>query len=954
VSDEARTVLRFGRAEVRPLRRELTVEGAPVRIGDRAFDLLLALIERRGELVSKDELLARVWPGLVVEDINLSVQVSALRKALGSERDSLKTISGRGYRFVADVEVMAPEVGHPTMVPSGPAAGAAVRTNLPALNSELIGRDADVREVLALVADRRLVTLSGTGGIGKTRLGLEVARQLLPRFADGAWLAELGPVSDPALVPVTVATALGVQVAGGSVTPERVAAALGPRQVLLVLDNCEHLIEAAATMVEALLRASPVACVIATSREPLRAEGECVFQVPPLAVPEGDAGRDDDVMRHGAVQLFVARARAAQLHFTPDRFDPSIAAAICRRLDGIPLAIELAAARAAALGVEGLAARLDDRFRLLTDGRRTALPRQQTLRATLDWSHDLLPVTERVLLRRLAIFAGTFALDAATDVVGSGELSPGDVVDSIVNLVSKSLVVADVGGAVAQYRLLETTRAYALEKLQSAGEHDVFARRHAEYYRDLFERASADRQQVSTTHWLAAYGRHLDNVRAALDWVFTPPGDARVGIALTAAAVPLWMHLSMMEECRARVDRALAAGTGVADVDAKRSMQLHAALGLALMYTRGAVPETRAALSGALAIAEALGDADYQLRALWGLCVDRLNNAVFREALAFAERFRDVADRDGNATDRPIGDRMLGLSLHFLGEEERAQRHFERMLETYLEPARRSHLIRFQFDQRVTAQVAFAEVLWIRGYPDRALRTIVANIEEAQGLGHALSLCNALAKACPVALLAGDLATAGRMVAMLLEHSARNALASWQAEGQCFQGVLLVRTGNRADGVQMLDQALASLPGINFSLRYTGLLGELAEALGGQGDITRGLATVDAALERAERQEERWCVPELLRIKGDLLLRGGGADELRAAEACLQDSLTWSRRQQALSWELRAATSLARLRQGGPQADEGRELLAATYGKFTEGFGTADLVAAKALLESLG
>ncbi len=945
-------VLRFGRAEVRPMRRELTVEGAPVRIGDRAFDLLLALIERRGELVTKDELLARVWPGLVVEDINLSVQVSALRKALGAERDSLKTISGRGYRFVAEVEVVAPEAGGPMAAPTGPAAGAGERTNLPALNSDLIGRDADVREVLALVADRRLVTLSGTGGIGKTRLGLEVARQLLPRFTDGAWLAELGPLSDPALVPVTVATVLGIQVAGGSVSAERVAAALGPRQVLLVLDNCEHLIEAAATMVEALLRASPVVCVIATSREPLRAEGECVYQVPPLAVPAGDAGRDDDAMSHGAVQLFVARARAAQLHFTPDRFDPSVAAAICRRLDGIPLAIELAAARAAALGVEGLAARLDDRFRLLTDGRRTALPRQQTLRATLDWSHDLLPVTERVLLRRLAIFAGTFALDAATEVVGSGELSPGDVVDSIVNLVSKSLVAADVGGTVAQYRLLETTRAYALEKLQAAGEYDAFARRHAEYYRDLFERASGDREHVPTAQWLGVYGRHLDNVRAALDWVFTPQGDARVGIALTAAAVPLWMHLSMMEECRVRVERALAAATGPAEVDARRSMQLHAALGLALMYTRGAVPETRAALSSALATAEALGDADYQLRALWGLCVDRLNNAVFREALAFAERFRDVADRDGNATDRPIGDRMLGLSLHFLGEEERAQRHFERMLETYLEPARRSHLIRFQFDQRVTAQVALAEVLWIRGYPDRALRTIVANIEEAQGLGHALSLCNALAKACPVALLAGDIPTASRMVSMLLEHSARNALASWQAEGQCFQGVLLIRTGNRADGVQMLEEALSSLPGINFSLRYTGLLGELAEALGVQGDVARGLSTIESALARAAEREEGWCMPELLRIKGELLARQGG-DVSPGAEECLQESLVQSRRQQALSWELRAATSLARLRQGGQQADEGRELLAATYRRFTEGFHSADLTTARILLDSL-
>lgn len=953
VSDEARVVMRFGRAEVHPLRRELSVDGTPVRIGDRAFDLLLALIERRGELVTKDELLARVWPGLVVEDINLSVQVSALRKALGAERDNLKTISGRGYRFVAEVAIVAPGATGATAVLSGPVSAAADRTNLPALNSELIGREADVQEVIALMSDRRLVTLSGPGGIGKTRLGLDVARRLLPRFPDGAWLAELGPLSDPALVPATVATALGIQVGGGIVSAERVAAALGLRQVLLVLDNCEHLVGAAAAMTEALLRASPVASVIATSREPLRAEGECVYQVPPLAVPDSDVAADDDVMRHGAVQLFVARARAAQPHFTADRVNGVLAAAICRRLDGIPLAIELAAARAAALGVEGLAARLDDRFRLLTDGRRTALPRQQTLRATLDWSHDLLPATERVLLRRLAIFAGTFSLDAATDVVGSGELSPADVLDSIVNLVSKSLVVADLGSAVAQYRLLETTRAYALEKLRTADEYTVFARRHAEYYRDLFESVSVQWEQTSTAAWLAAHGRHLDNVRAALDWAFAPEGNERIGVALTAAAVPLWMHLSMMEECRARVDRALAAGAQPTGDDARRSMQLQAALGLALMYTRGAVPETRAALSGALAIAEALGDADYQLRALWGLCVDRLNNAVFREALAFAERFRQVADRDGAAADRPIGDRMMGLSLHFLGEEERAQQHFERMLATYVEPARRSHLVRFQFDQRVTAEVAFAEVLWIRGYPDRALRSIIANIEEAEGLGHALSLCNALAKACPVALLAGDLATAGRMVSMLIEHAARNALASWLAEGQCFQGVLLLRTGNRADGIATLEQALAGLPGINFSLRYTGLLGELAEALGVQGDVARGLSTIESALARATEREERWCMPELLRIKGDLLARRGGADALRDAEACLEESLAWSRRQQALSWELRGAASLARLLHEQRRTEDARSLLTAAYGRFREGFDTADLVSAKALLATL-
>ena len=265
-------VLRFGRAELHPLRRELTVEGVRVRVGDRAFDLLLALIERRGELVTKDELLARVWPGLVVEDINLSVQVSALRKALGSERDSLKTISGRGYRFVADVTVAAPEAVGAAAAPSGPAVNEADRTNLPALNSEVIGREADVCEVLALVADRRLVTLTGHRRHRQDAAGSRGGATSCSRaFPTASGSPSWRPLTDPALVPVTVATALGVQVAGGSVSAERVAAALGSRQVLLVLDNCEHLVAAAAAMVEALLRASPVACVIATSREPLRA-----------------------------------------------------------------------------------------------------------------------------------------------------------------------------------------------------------------------------------------------------------------------------------------------------------------------------------------------------------------------------------------------------------------------------------------------------------------------------------------------------------------------------------------------------------------------------------------------------------------------------------------------------------------------------------------------------------
>jgi predicted ATPase/DNA-binding winged helix-turn-helix (wHTH) protein len=560
--------LKFGRFQVLPHRREFLADGVPIALGSRAFDVLMTLIEAGGELVTKDEILSRVWPGMVVEEHSLQFHISALRKVLGKDRGFIKTISGRGYRFVADITAADGEqeglanrsaaLSSPPPLPD-----AAGLTNLPALTSELIGREAELSEATALVTAHRLVTLVGVGGIGKTRLGREVARHLLPTFADGVWVAELGLLSDPDLVPVTVATALGLELAAGAVTPERVATALGAKQVLLVLDNCELVIDAAASVAEALLRANPAAHVMATSREPLRAEDECLYRVPALAVPAEGTEDLEDLLRYGAVQLFVARMRATEPHFAPDQLIAAATAAICRRLDGIALAIELAAARAASLGVKAVAAHLDDRFHLLTGGRRTALPRHQTLRATLDWSYALLPERERVVFRRLSIFANIFALKAATAVAACAEIAASGVIDCVANLVAKSLVMIDVSGATVRYRLLETTRAYAREKLAESGELGQVARAHAEYYRDLFERAQERWETRPTVEWLANYGRRIDDLRAALDWAFSPRGDTSIGVALTVASVPLWLQLSLMEECRRYVERTISTiGTG--------------------------------------------------------------------------------------------------------------------------------------------------------------------------------------------------------------------------------------------------------------------------------------------------------------------------------------------------------------------------------------------------------
>jgi predicted ATPase/DNA-binding winged helix-turn-helix (wHTH) protein len=939
-------VVEFGRFKVVPHRRELLADGKPVELGGRAFDTLLALIEAGGSVIDKDALLRRVWPDRIVEENNLQAQISALRKAFGADRDLIRTVAGRGYQFSGDIRGVAR------------ASSAVPPSNLPEPVSELIGRDAPLREIVDAVISHRLVTLTGAGGVGKTRLGVEVARQMLSSFADGAALAELAPLSDPKLVPVTVATALRLSSLAGNASIEAVAAAVAGRHVLVVLDNCEHLIDAAARMAEALLRASSVVCVLATSREPLRATAEYVYRVPSLEVPLEDNLDADDILRHGAVKLFVARARAAEPRYAPDRRLVSATAAICRRLDGIPLAIELAAARTAAFGVEGVALALNDRFRLLTGGGRTALQRHQTLRATLDWSHDSLSERERVVLRRLAVFPASFTLEAAAAIAACPEIAGPDVVESVANLVAKSLVSADVSAAVTWYRLLETTRAYTVEKLAESGEVERFRGRHALYCRDVFERAYAEWQARPTDAWLATYGPGLDDVRAALDWAFAPEGDAALGVALTIAAVPLWFQLSLVGECRGRVERALSTLTATADRDARRELQLQAALGWSLMYSMEPARETGAAWTTALQLAEQLQDVDYQLRALWGLWSGHINNGEFRRALELAERFMAVATKASDPSDPLVGERLVGTARHFLGEQTRARHHLERHLEhnreRHIGPPNRAHLIRFQTDQGVTARITLSRVLWLQGFADQAMRMVQGAIDDALAIHHALSLCNLLGSAaCPLAITTGDLSAADRYAGMLSHHAGRHGAEVWLTYARCFQGMVLIKRDGLDAGVAMLRAGTAELRAARFGQHYTAFLAALAEGFAGAGQVARGLAVVDEALAQSDKTEERWIFPELLRLQGELVLLHDTANATAVAEGHFQQSLEWARRQDSLAWELRTAMSLARLQRRQRKTSEARTLLGGVFRRFTEGFGTTDLVAAKTLLASL-
>ena len=546
------TCIRFGRGEIRPGERQLLIDGQPAALGARAFDLLVALIERRDRVVPKGELLDVVWPGVFVEENNLQVHVSALRKLLGPQ--AIATIPGRGYRFTLDLHA-ADSSKQPASVSSQPARShEPARGILPGDLSPLIGRDDAVRELLHLIESHRLVTITGAGGMGKTRLALAVARQLQPKFSDGAWLVELASVSDAALVAQAVAQALRIAVSEPGATQERLIDVLAAQQPLLLLDNGEHVAGAVGRLALALTTRVPGLRVLVTSQKLLNVPGEAVLKLGPLATPpEAERGQ---IEHFGAIRLFVERAQALQPNFAITPANAEAVSEICRRLDGMPLAIELAAARVRLFGVNGLRERLGERFKLLTGGSPAAAPRHQALLATIDWSQQQLADFERAVLFQLSTCAGGFGLEFAQRMCADEAHDAWAVVEALGSLVDGSLVQVEPGDP-PRYRLLESTRAYALERLSQTGQAGAARRRHAHALRDYFVETEEQRFGENGTLTMADYMRRLspelDNLRAALDWAMGPSNDLAVAVSLCAASAMMLRWSGLSEEGLQRV-----------------------------------------------------------------------------------------------------------------------------------------------------------------------------------------------------------------------------------------------------------------------------------------------------------------------------------------------------------------------------------------------------------------
>ncbi|MBB4443893.1 MULTISPECIES: ATP-binding protein [Rhizobium] len=940
----------FGPYVFVPERQSLWRDHTAVRVGSRALEILAALIERPGEVVGKAELVSRAWPDTFVEQSNLKVNVAALRRALGDAPDGtqyIATVSGRGYRFVFPVSVSGQSAAAVAAKLQGGGAN-----NFPVSTTRLVGRDHAIDAIRAALEASRLLTIVGPGGVGKTKLALAIAGRLTAAYEHGVWFVDLATVNDATLVPTSIATALGLRVHSANIKAA-IAAFAADREFMLVLDNCEHVIEAVAACVEALLAAAARVRILATSREPLRVLGEQVYRLPPLETPPKVSRLSAaEALAFPAVELFVERAAGSRGVFVLEDEDAPVVAEICRRLDGLALAIELAAPRLDAFSTSELLGFLADQSPVLSD-RRGGDTRHHTLAATLDWSFGLLAEPERVLLRRLSVFAGAFSVESACVVAVDKGRARSECIHAIANLVAKSLVSIERGEFGTLYRLLDTTRRYAQQKLTENGEGGSLRQRHAEHLLELAKRAEAEWKIRPTAHWLADYGKRMDDLRSALGWALSGSGDAAIAVALTVAALPFWEHLSLTEECRAGAELALSSRFTKfrSPVD---EMKLQFAYGTALLHTRGPLPQVKAAWITALGCAESLNDTDYRLRCLWGLCDYFTWTGDHHSALAMAEKIRVLATDRGDLDARINVDRQTGTALRYLGELAEAQRHLERMIARYIPPVARSDIARFQLDPRSAARGTLANVAWLQGHPDRAVAMAQRQLEEARAAQHALALCNAVVHTtCPIALLTGDLATAERLLLGIEAHVAEHAMTVWSAMSRCLRAEWLLQSGD-ASGLTMLRRALDELLAVHFRVRCPFYIGIYAAALGTHGDVDAGRIAIEEAIALSASTGEIWCMPELLRIKADLLSKEGTSPTADAAEALFLQAVDLARRQGALSWELRAATALAEHWHRTDQGAKAVGVLAPVYRRFNDGLATRDVLKARTLLNVLG
>jgi len=890
--------LTFGPFELSSSERVLRREGEALPLGGRALDILIYLAERPGEVIAKQELMDHVWSDVTVEEGSIRVHVAAIRKALGDGQFGnryIANIKGRGYSFVGTVVPLA-----------GNTESSSDRSRdqgrLPVRPPMMIGRETVVSEVSDKLRNERFITLLGPGGIGKTTIALAVGRAAAEEFGGEVYLVELECLTDPRHVAGAVATSLGVALKSKDPCLELVNL-VRSRKLLIILDSCEHVIEAVASLAEQLYRQTEDIHVLTTSRESLNVQGEHCYRVPPLdCPPDGLEQTANAVLQYPSVQLFVRRvaARAGSVVLTDE--EAPFVAEICRKLDGIPLAIELAAGQVAALGIKNTVARLVSRPELLRLSHRTAVPRHRTLKATLDWSYDLLSDVERIVFRRIAPFAGHFAIEGARYVAGELGVGTGEVCDAIAGLVEKSLITTRIDETQAQYRLLDTTRAYALEKLEEHGEFDPISLRHAEYVIQQLESGKEMLSVQPIAERVAAYSWQLSNVRSALEWSFGSHGNDKIATRLVAASTRLFMELALLIEWQAWAEQAIAR---LGDQPGNSRQDL-----------------TR------------------ELRLLSGLFLYSSWTTDIYRALEIAERSQKVALKIQDPDDMAHAETMLGAANHLAGNHLVAQKHFEAGLRRSASGSR-LRAGHYLFHHTALSLAGMARSLLYRGLLDQSLDYARLAIQEGEKSGNPATLCRSLILILPVYLAVEDWQRSEQYIAQLSDLSAAQALKPLHAIATGFRGRWLLLQDNIRDGVPLLKRASEELEAQRQEMLSMDFVSDLGVGLAASGQHEEALTLVADALDVQKRGGKFLFAPALMRVKG-LILASRSHEDYPEAETSFLSAIDWAKRQSATLFELKAAMDLAELLLKQRRVPEAHKYLSAALDRMPAGMASPD------------
>ena len=861
------TAYQFGDFRLLPEAQALLHKGKPVPLGGRGFDILTLLVARAGEVVSKADLFAHVWPDYIVHDHNLKVNVGNLRRSLAEldpVTEYITTITGRGYKFVAALEIDRPAPAR-QVVSSTSHHIAAPRAR------QLLGREDAIRQISEKLDQPGYVTIVGPGGAGKTSLAVAVAQQS-GGAGEAVAFADLSTLSDPRFVVPAIASAFGVSL-GFDDPIAGVIEVLRSNKLILVVDNCEHVIAMAATVVERISAELPAARIIATSREPLRTRHEQIHFLTGLAYPDQTTALSTgDALQFPAIQLFISKACGSGNLEPSDDYVRSVVS-ICTRLDGLALAIELAAGTASALAPSALDDLFKDGFDTMNRGARDAPLRHQSLEATLDWSYRLLPDREAVLLGLLSVFSGRFSTEDVEAMYSAGALEPMTGRDALSQLVAKSLVSAEYDGSTMYYRLAESTGTYAARRLLGSPHTGKARRQFAVRTRDKLQIAEREWSSQTSREWLGKYRRQIDDVRSAIGWAFDPAGDAALGAELVVAALPLWQELSAFREMLEAIDLASSNSTALVGLASSGRTKLSTARAWAMTLARHMHPQTDDAWRESIFHANGSRDAEFQVRAVCGQAVFLAYSGRPRTALRSMNDFAAAKGLDWATA--PDGKRLLAHIQIYAGELDSASAHLEALMNDWGHVKEGYGLSRFQVDLPAGIRLSLALVSWLRGDSDRASDLASLAIERAVDLDHMISLGNAISLAgLPIAFVDGNLETASQLQLQLADVSRRESVGIYEGTATFFAGAIQSARGDKAGFTLMQDSITGLLRG-SWRARVPFYRSLLAEAYIAAGEMQLAENSLRAVLGEIGIREERWWHPDLWRVAG--MIEAGNA-----------------------------------------------------------------------------